>query len=212
MFAHLEEQLIALIDVLPLEVFVFVASFVEEVLAPIPSPTVMVLSGSFASLQEYALTGLLVLAGIGALGKTLGAVLVYQIAHVLEEVVVVRFGKFFGVTREDIARFGERLTGSPKDYLLLTVLRSLPFIPSSVVSVGSGVLKVPMRMYIVTTFLGTIVRDGIYLYVGFVGTEALATYISVADRTESLITAGVILTTLCVAGWLYWKRHHRLRP
>ena len=77
MFTYIETVLMSFVNILSLEVFVFVASIIEEVIAPIPSPTVMVVAGSVAQLQERALFFLIPLAIIGALGKVIGALFVY---------------------------------------------------------------------------------------------------------------------------------------
>lgn len=206
MFTALETSLISLIDRIPLEFFVFVASFVEEVIAPIPSPTVMMLSGSFAQLQGYFLPGLITLALIGAVGKTIGAIIVYFIADKAEDIVIGKFGAFFGVSREDVESLGKKFGNGSRDYLILTVLRALPIMPSSVVSVGSGILKIPLRLYIISTFLGTILRDGVYLYVGYVGTDMLKSLVDRSSHIESYVELIVGIGVLAALVFLYVKR------
>ncbi len=206
MFAQLEEILLSFANTLSLEVFVFVASFVEEVVAPIPSPTVMILAGSFAKVQEYSLYALVPLALIGAIGKTIGALVVYTITDKAEDFVMNRFGKFFGVTHEDVENFGKKLGNGMRDYVLLILLRALPFIPSVVVSVGSGLLKVPLPLFIISTFLGTIVRDSIYLYAGYAGVTALFAIINKSSNLETYIEVGVILAVLTFIGYRIYLR------
>ncbi len=208
MFSALESALIGYIDAVPLEVFVFVASIVEEVIAPIPSPTVMVLSGTFAQAQEYALMSLIPLAIIGAIGKTLGALTVYAISHKVEHIFVGKFGKFFNVSHSDIAAFGSKLTGGMRDYVLLTFLRALPIMPSVVMSVGGGVLKIPLPLFIVSTFFGTIIRDGFYLYAGYVGAKAFVAIISQSTHVETVIEVGI---ALCILGFVLYKKFYTKR-
>ncbi len=203
MFSQIETSLLEYIEILPLEVFVFIASIIEEVIAPIPSPTVMILSGSFAQAQEYALLALVPLALIGACGKTLGALLVYGISQKAEYVFVGFFGKFFNVSHADIERLGSKLTGGVRDYVLLTILRALPIMPSVVMSVGGGVLKVPLPTFIISTFLGTIIRDGIYLYAGYAGTQFLINGISKSAHAEIFIE---IVVALSVLGFVVYKK------
>ena len=45
MFHTLEQTLLSYADKLPLEIFLFIGSIVEEVIAPIPSPFVPVAAG-----------------------------------------------------------------------------------------------------------------------------------------------------------------------
>jgi membrane protein DedA with SNARE-associated domain len=210
MFYFLEAQLLALIQTVPLEVFVCVASFIEEVIAPIPSPTVMVASGSFAALQGYTVSSLILLACIGALGKTLGALVVYFITFKLEGVIIEKFGRFFGITMSDIDRFGTKLTGGVRDYVILTFFRALPIMPSSLVSVGCGLLKVPLPLFIVSTFLGTIVRDSVYLYAGFVGTTALTDFIAHSTALESWVQLGIVMLMGALFIYVIYKRKKRL--
>lgn len=192
MFTALESALTGLIHTIPLETFVFFASFVEEVIAPIPSPTVMVLSGSFAAMQGYGLSALLMLAVIGAIGKTIGALIVYTIAHKMESLLIPRFGQYFGVTTSDSETFRAKLGNGYKDYLLLTFFRALPIMPSSLISVGCGLIGVPLPAYVASTFLGTIVRDSVYLYAGFVGTDIFARLITHTSAVESYVQLAVL--------------------
>ena len=61
----------------PLEIFTFFGAMGEEIIAPIPSPLVMTLAGSIASSQNKTFVFLLWLALLGALGKTIGAYVIY---------------------------------------------------------------------------------------------------------------------------------------
>lgn len=198
MFIGLETILNSYINTLSLEAFVLIASFVEEVIAPIPSPTVMVLAGSFATIQGYAMYALVLLACIGAVGKTIGAVVVYYISDSAEDFVLHKFGRFFNVTREEVDQFGSKLGKGAKDYLFLTMLRALPIMPSVLVSVGSGLLKVPLPLFVVSTFFGTIVRDSLYLYAGYVGTSVVTAFVA---RTTSLETFVEIISCIGIGIW-----------
>lgn len=206
MFAQLESILISFANTLPLEVFVFIASFVEEVIAPIPSPTVMLVAGSFARVQDYAFFALVLLALIGAVGKTVGALVVYFITDKGEDFVMEKFGKFFGVTHEDVEKLGKKLGNGVRDYVVLTLLRAFPFMPSVVVSVGGGLLKVPLPLFITSTFLGTILRDGLYLYAGYAGATALFAIINKSSNLETYIE---VLVALAVVGFIVYRIYHR---
>jgi membrane protein DedA with SNARE-associated domain len=199
MFTQLEILLTSLVNSVPLEIFVFVASFVEEIVAPIPSPAVMLAAGLAAEIQEKVLLALIPLAIIGALGKTCGALVVYIISDKAEDLVMRRFAPFFNVTHEDVETFGKKLGNGARDYFLMTFLRALPFIPSVVLSVGSGLLKVPLPLFIISTFLGTIVRDGFYLYAGYVGTSVLLSLVNQTGHLETYVevVAGIAFIYVC---------------
>lgn len=206
MFDTLTHSLVAWAQHVPLELFTFAGSFIEEVIAPIPSPIVMTVTGSIASAQEKAMWYLLILSLIGACGKTLGAVLVYWIADKAENILIGKFGKVIGVTHQEIESLGKKLNGGWKDLWILLFLRALPIMSSAVVSVCSGVVKIPMRVYLISTFFGTIIRDFFYLYVGFTGIAALQHLVEGFDSIESVIQALIALLIVLVIGWIYWKR------
>lgn len=208
MFSQLEALLISYAGVLPLPLFAAVASFAEEIIAPIPSGPVMLVMGSLADVQHYALPALLGLAVTAACGKLAGSLVVYVIADKAEDVITARFAKFFGVTHAQIESFGNRLGNGWKDYALLTLLRTLPFVPSAVISFGAGVLKIRLRLFVVATFIGSILRDFTFLYIGYVGLEGASELVSQFDTVESLLQA-TIIAGVVIAGVAYLYLHQK---
>ncbi len=209
MFQNLEAVLLSFINTIPLESFVFIASFIEEVIAPIPSSGVLLMTGSFAAVQGLTLLELIPITLIAALGKTIGAVIVYYFSDRIGDLMITKFGRFFGVTHESIQEFSSKITGGPRDYLLLTIFRALPILPSSVLSIGCGLLEIPRKLFIITTFIGTLVRDSIFLYIGFKGTEILSALAHQTTSIESMIQTVVILALIFSLGYLYFKRRKR---
>jgi membrane protein DedA with SNARE-associated domain len=198
MISNIEILLTSLITTLPLELFAFVASFIEEIIAPIPSPTVMILTGAAALVQGYTIPSLILLIFIAACGKTIGALIVYIIADKSEDYILGMFKKFFVVSRDEIAQFGNKLTGGSRDYMVLILIRAFPFVPSVVVSVGSGILKIQKKLYIITTFIGTVIRDSIYLTFGYIGSNALGVFIEHSQVIEHYIEYIVSILIACV--------------
>ncbi len=209
MFTQFEAALVTFVEQVPLEVFTFVASFIEEVIAPIPSAGVLIVTGSFAALQERTLTDLIPLILIAALGKSLGATIVYFFSDKLSRFFFSRFGSWLKVSDEEIAQFGAQVTGTTRDYLILTACRALPIVPSSAVSVGCGVLKIPFRLFIITTVIGTIIRDSVFIYAGYTGTDFLRRLTERTVNIESYLQIGVISIVALIFGYLYLRRRNK---
>lgn len=198
MFAYLEAQVLSLATLLPLPVFAAVSSFIEEIVAPIPSGPVMLVMGSLAQVQGYSLMMVFGLVLAATAGKLFGALVVYVIADKAEDILLGRFARFFGVTHTQIEAFGARLGRGWRDYVLLTILRTLPFVPSVVVSFGAGALKIPLRLFIVATIIGTILRDSFFLYLGYAGIGAAEGLIERFSTIESLLQV-LIAVVLVIA-------------
>lgn len=209
MFAYLEELVLSFASLMPLPIFAAVSSFVEEIVAPIPSGPVMLVMGSLAQVQEYSLVMLFGLALVATFGKLLGALVVYVIADKTEDILLSRFAKFFGVTHAQIESFGARLGKGWRDYVLLTILRTLPFVPSVVVSFGAGALKIPLRLFIVTTIIGTILRDSFFLYLGYAGigaAEELLNRFSTIESVLQMLIASMLVVAFATLVYLRFIR------
>lgn len=190
----------------PLEIFTFIGSLIEEVIAPIPSPFIPMLAGTIAAAQNHVFWYLIILSIIGAAGKTVGAWIVYFIADKAEDIVIGKFGKYLGVTHAEVEKLGKRFNGTWQDIGLLLFIRMLPIMPSTVISVCSGVIKIKLRTYIIATFFGTLIRDFFYLYVGYTGVDALRQMVEGFDSIESVIQALSAVAIVAGIGWVYWKR------
>lgn len=207
MVDQLTAMLVRLSGAMSVEAFTFVGSFVEEVIAPIPSPIVMTVAGSLAHAQGHPFVYLFMLSLIGATGKTIGALLVYGVSFKLGVLFVDRFGKYFGVRQADIDRLRLKLNGGWKDLWIVTFFRALPIMSSAVVSIGCGVLRIGFWTYLVATIVGTIVRDFFYLYVGYSGIAAYHALVDGFDTAESMIQIAIGVFVLLFLAWLYWRRH-----
>ena len=196
-----------LANTVPLEIFVAVGSVVEEIIAPIPSPLVMVLAGSLAHAQNQSIMLLVMLAVIGAVGKTFGAWFLYLVADRLEDIVIGRFGKFLGVSHKQIEGIGNKLNGGWQDNVFLFIARALPIIPSAPISLACGVIKINLRTYLTSTFLGTLVRNMLYLYLGYAGFNNYKQVTSDFENIESIGQIGLFVVIALIVGIAYLKRH-----
>jgi membrane protein DedA with SNARE-associated domain len=206
LFQQLEHTLVSYADKVPVETFVLLGSFVEEVIAPIPSPIIMTAAGSIAQAQNKPIEYLLVLSIIGALGKTIGASVLYFLSTKAEHFLLSWFGKFIGITEKEVESIGKHISGSKRDIIVLAIVRSLPIVPSAPVSVVCGLLKVQFKLFILATFLGTIIRDAVYLYVGYSGLSFLHSMVSGFNSVESIMQGLLALAFVLFFGYLYHRK------
>lgn len=198
-------------ETVPVELFAPIASFIEELIAPIPSPFVMTLSGSMAAAQGSPFWYLFVIAAIAAVGKLLASLILYVIADKAEDVILSKMGRFIGVSHQQVENFGKRFTGRPRDYVTLFLIRAAPFIPSAPISLLSGILALPKKLYIISTYFGTIVRDFIYLYIGFTGIEAANAITHGFEGASSVITVIMAVVAVGILAWILIKKYKKPR-
>ncbi len=191
----------------PLELFVFVGSFLEEVISPIPSALIMGTAGSLALLQGDPLWYLLLLAAIGNAGKTLGAWLYYLIGDRLEDVFIVKATKWFGIRHEDLESIGKRFVGHHwKDGGVLFLLRLLPPFPTTPVSVVAGIIKMDLRVFLIATYAGNFFKDLLYLYIGYAGIARLHTLWRHVESMKIAVDIAIVITFAILFFILYTER------
>lgn len=195
---------------IPLELYVLVGSFLEEVIAPIPSPFVMTLAGTLTASQGRPFWYLFVVAVIASIGKTLGGSVLYWVADKTEDIVFMRISRWAGIGEKEIEKLGKRLSGRGwKDWAVLLGIRSTPVIASAPISVICGFLKVRLRLFIITTFIGTIVRDFVYLYVGYTTLDTANSLTEGLSGMETIIQITTVLSGVAFLGWIIYKRRQK---
>jgi membrane protein DedA with SNARE-associated domain len=208
MFLQIEQILISLASQTSLEFFALWTSFLEEIITPIPSPSISIMIGFLASVQTYTIWGLILLTVISAFGKTLGALAVYIIVDKVEDVLVGRIGKFIGVTHVEIENLGNKLSNNWKDYILLFVLRTIPIFPSTLISVGAGFLKIRLKLFLLTTFFGSIIRNFLYIYLGYFSIEMARLWIDKIEFSKNII---YLLFGLSFTGLIIYLLYRRTK-
>jgi membrane protein DedA with SNARE-associated domain len=191
---------------IPLPIFVVIGSLAEEIIAPIPSPLVATLAGSISASQGQGLVYLVGICALATLAKTLGAWLFYVLGDKVEDVLVPRYGKYIGVRHEDVERFGEHFKGSWRDAAILFIVRSIPMMPSTPISVLSGILKIHLRTFFIATYAGFYIRNLIFMFLGYTGLAAMESLMQGIDTAETLFKILIVCASLSIIGWLYWKR------
>ena len=208
MFDWLIDWLEALAQNVDPALFVFIGSFVEEIVAPIPSPLIMATTAALAHSLQLPWLEILWILIVAAGSKTLSSLLVYWLAFESEHLLVGRFGKYVGLSTEMIEGVGRWVGKGYWDELVLLLLRSLPIVPSIVVSAACGVFKINLRTYLWTTFVGTFIRNGIFFSILYFGwSQAEVVWNLLDDRGELIALAAIALAG---AAWLAWQMKGRI--
>ena len=196
----------------PLEIFALVGSFIEELVAPIPSPIIMTMAGTIAGAQGRPLFYLLVVAVLSSLAKTGAGWLLYVVADKAEDFLMTHFGKFLGISHDEVEKIGAYLSGGWKDDVVLFLLRSIPVMPSSPISITCGVIKINIKTFLWATFFGSIIRSSFYLYLGYSGLDAARSLLEDMDSLETIFKVLFVVVLFAAVLWGYYKRQRGELP
>lgn len=188
---------------------VFIGVMIEQIIVPIPSPLIILGAGAILisphlSISNALLQILWIIILPGSLGETLGSYIGYTISYYGGKALVVRFQRFLDVDWDGIANLQRRFHGR-KEVLSLFLFRAIPVFPISLVSVFAGLVRIPFRLFTLSTFLGAIFRC---LFLGFAGWWIGATYERIAtrlDSAETIISILMLIGMIAILGYLYHK-------
>lgn len=185
---------------------VFLAAFLEEVIAPIPSTMVLLGSGFILAsgpLSSDTFISLVFTIAIPAsLGMTIGSLFVFGVAWFFGKPAIEKWGKWLGFSWEDVEKSREKFSRGPKDEITLFSLRAIPIVPSVAISAFAGIVRFPLKTYLICTFLGSIVRA---LILGFIGSRVGALYFAYADRISEVESAVLWIFMLAFVGFFAYR-------
>ena len=193
----------------------FVGTFLEEVVSPIPSLLVLIPAGAIVEARNIPPSYIIVLAAICGLGRVLGGSILYWLAHRIEHAV---FGKpkrkIFGLTHADILRLSKRIGDRKKVWhvwAILFVLHSLPVFPGTLLSAGSGFIKVRYNIFATATFAGSAVNAVIYIWLGYMGLQAAQHLEDIGWLTNIVTVVVVVALIVWYAAWYSRRRASKRR-
>ncbi len=186
---------------------VFIAAFLEEVIAPIPSSLIAMLAGFFLIPVDYSWiqalpTLLLKVAFPMSVGITVGSLIFYAIAYLGGKPVILKYGKWFGLNWLSIEKMENKFAKSKIDEIILFILRVIPFVPSVVISVFCGLIRYPIKTFILLTLAGSFFRSVIMAVIGWQARNIYFQFVHIFNELKILILILILIVLL----FYFWKR------
>ena len=194
-----------IISQIPVELIVFFGSIIEEIFPPLPSPLLLIITKIATYNQKFSVLYILLLTSIAVFGKTIGSLFLYFLAEKTEDLIIGRFGKWFSISHKSVESIGRRFTGSWKDIFILIFLRAIPIIPTTPLSFVCGIIKLNIRTFVISAFIGSFIRIFLLLYFG------VTAYRSLTTGVEDAVKVLLIFIVVSIIGWFYYKRKGRSR-
>ena len=189
---------------------VFIASIIEEIIAIIPSAIVIFTSGfllvsgpvSFSSIFSLFIK----VALPASLGIAIGSLFVYSIAYFAGKPILVKWGKWLGLSWADIEKVQEKFSKTSFDELSLFAVRAIPVVPSVVISAFCGLVRFPVKSFLVYSFLGLLIRTMILGFIGWQAGKFYFKYANVVSTFEDIILWAVVAGAILFVVWRVYKR------
>lgn len=189
---------------------VFLASLIEEIIAPIPSAVVMLGGGFLFVRGPFGLdTTMQVITHVAlpaALGVAIGSLVIYSIARYASNTILVSWGKLFGISNADINTAHEYFSNSGRDDLAVFIARVIPVVPAVVIAIGAGLIRMPLKRYMSISILGTMIRAFILGVIGWQSGELYITYAHTIQSWEHIMWVIVALFILGVMIRFYTRK------
>ena len=206
MFLATENFIRQLAEILPVELFVFLGSIIEEVIAPIPSPLVTMMAGVLVFSAGKTFLTLIVLAIILIFVTYNWYKSIYILGDKAEDYILKRFGRWLGISHKEVEGIGKYFNGTKRDVWALLFIRALPFMSTTIVSLFSGIIKIKMESYLLATSVGLTIRSFIFLVIGYTGFASLESIINGIGSIESALQIIIALILISVLAYFYWQR------
>lgn len=190
---------------------VFIAAIIEEVIAPIPSAFVTMGSG-FLLMDELPVTApnllklFLTISLPAAAGMAVGSLFVYGLAYWGGKPILERWGKWLGLSWQDLDRAEKKLRAHHADELMIFLVRTIPIIPSVAISAFCGLLRVKLKDYILFTFLGSLIRASLLGFIGWRLGNLYLNYAQKIDEWENVVLWGLAGLVIITIAYLHFSR------
>ncbi|MBI2654567.1 DedA family protein [Candidatus Woesearchaeota archaeon] len=171
----------------------------ESMIAPVPSEVVMPFAG-YLVLQGRFDFWLALLAS--SMGSIFGSLLSYYIGFYGGRPFILKFGKYF-LLEEEHLEFTEKWFKKQGDKTIL-VSRFVPVV-RHLISIPAGIARMPMRKFIIYTFVGATAWNWILLYAGF----RLGSHWDKIHEFSKELDIVFIIAVVSFLVYFVWKHHKR---
>lgn len=138
-----------------------------------------------------------------ALGVTLGSLPYVWLARKYGIKMIDRWGKWIGVTVDDIKKLEQKLDQTAWDDVLFVGMRAFPVIPSVALAVYGGIIEMSWTRYVILSFIGVFIRATGLGIVGWLFGNQIDTVSSGVGALENI---GMIVVGILIISLIFWSK------
>ncbi|HEX2615841.1 MAG TPA: DedA family protein [Nitrososphaera sp.] len=182
---------------------VFAAAFLEVIFPPIPSEVIFPLVGFTAHSEGLGLGNAIGMAVAGALGSTVGAIVIYFVSMKVGRAAIVKFGRRVRVGEQEIERAEKWFTKYGPAAVFTA--RMVPGI-REIISIPAGIGKMSLGRFTAFTFVGSLVWCVALTLAGYYLGEAWNAFSEQVSSAFTIVSIIVITGIIAAIAVWYSKR------
>lgn len=183
---------------------IFFMMAVENLFPPIPSEFILPFSGFLTTYMDLSVLGVLTAASIGSI---IGAIILYGIGLMLDveqlEKIVDRWGHVLRITKQDISKAD--LWFDRYGYWTVLFFRMIPLV-RSLISIPAGMSNMKFTVFLLFTFIGTLIWNTVLVSVGVVLGENWEDVLRYMDIYSNIVYVFIFLGIVILIIWYIKKR------
>jgi membrane protein DedA with SNARE-associated domain len=183
---------------------VFAATLLETVFPPIPSEIIFPLIGFTAQSKGLGFGNAIGMATIGALGSTVGAIMIYFLSLKIGRPAILRVGKYVLINESKLRR--AELWFEKHGAVAVFAGRLAPGI-REIISIPAGLGKMNIVKFILFTFVGSLIWSVSLTIVGYYFGEAWSKFAKESSEIFNIAALIIIVGVAAVIGFGYYKEH-----
>jgi membrane protein DedA with SNARE-associated domain len=182
---------------------VFAAALLENLFPPIPSELVFPLIGFSAQTNDLGMAGAIGMAIVGAVGSTVGAIIIYFIALKIGLPTITRIGKRYHLLSEsDLKKTGTWFVRHGE--LAVFLGRMAPGI-RELISIPAGIAEMNIVRFTFFTFIGSCIWSIFLTLVGFFIGDAWIRFYGNYSQVFDIVGITLILVIIAIVAMKYYK-------
>jgi membrane protein DedA with SNARE-associated domain len=185
---------------------VFLVALLENLFPPIPSEVIFPLVGFVAYHNNLGIAHAVSMGIVGAIGSTVGAVVIYYISLKLGKPAILRFGRYVRIGEKGLLEAESWF----RKYGAIAVFsgRMAPAI-RELISIPAGLGEMNIVKFVLFTFAGSAVWSVALTLLGYYLGDAWSLIASQLSSVFSVIAIIIIITIIVIIGLLYYKRRYK---
>ncbi len=189
---------------------IFIAAFAETMFPPIPSELIFPLAGFVGFKSNFTYFETFLMASSGAVGATIGAIVIYLVSFKIGRIAIVKLGKYVFVNEKKIES-AERWFEKYGVYAVF-LGRMAPGV-RELISVPAGIARMPFAKFVTFTFLGSLIWSVMLVFLGYFLGDSWESLSGTLSDYFTVISVLVLLSVAIVIFYYvyYGKRRDRIK-